>query len=148
MSWKKINADELVAYHSKKDTHYVSKLLVGDELAGFPIININEGVLEPYQRTGGAAHEKAEIYYMVDVGDDCDVVLDDEHVPVRTGDIIIIPAGTFHWIDNTRCSRPFKLFTLWDRQEDNVMYFKRLQEWGKSMRYIRDEQQQEEGGKE
>lgn len=140
MGWVKINSDELVPYHSKKDTHYISRLLTGDEMAGFPIININEGILEAHQTTGGAAHEQTEIYYMLDVGDDCDVVLNDDHIPVRNGDIVIIPPGTFHWIDNSRCDKPFKLLTLWDRQELNAMYHKRLAEWGTSMKYVKDNQ--------
>ena len=139
MKWVKVNADELVGYRSSKDSPYTSKLLTGDEMAGCPVININEGVLEAYSRTSGATHEKNEIYYMVDVGEDCAVVLDDEPVPVRNGDIIIIPGGTFHWIDNTRSGKPFKLFTFWDRQELNGIYFRRLADWGKSMRYIKDE---------
>ena len=141
MKWVKVNADEVVGYHSKKDTQYVSKLLTGDEMAGFPIININEGVLEAHGRTGGATHEQCEIYYMVDVGEDSYVVLDGEHIPVRNGDIVVIPGGTFHWIDNTKCDKPFKLFTLWDRQELNTMYFRRMADWGKSMRYVKDEPQ-------
>ena len=141
MEWVKVNADEVVGYHSQKDSQYVSKLLTGDEMAGFPIININEGVLAAHGRTGGAAHEQCEIYYMLDVGENSFVVLDDEYIPVRNGDIIVIPGGTFHWIDNTQCDRPFRLLTLWDRQELNTMYFKRKAEWGKSMRYIKDETQ-------
>ena len=143
MKWVKVIADELVGYKSKKVAQYTSKLLTGDEMAGFPIININEGTLEAHSRTSGATHEKNEIYYMVDVSEESSVVLDDEYVPVRNGDIIIIPGGTFHWIDNTRCDKPFRLFTFWDRQEDNGVYFKRLADWGKSMRYIRDEMQGE-----
>ena len=59
---------------------------------------------------------------------------------VRNGDIILIPVNTFHWIDNTQCDKPFKLWTLWDRQEMNGMYFKRKQEWGTSFRYLKDEE--------
>ena len=144
MKWVKVNADELIAYRSKEDSPYSSKLLTGDEMAGFPIININEGTLEAHARTSGATHEKNEIYYMADVGEGSSVVLDGEYIPVRNGDIIVIPGGTFHWIDNTQCDKPFRLFTFWDRQELNGIYFKRLSDWGKSMRYIRDELQEDE----
>lgn len=137
--WKKINADELVSYKQSPDATYGSKLLMGTEFAGMPVININEGILEPFSRTAGATHEGLEIYAILDVGDDCDVVLNDEHIHVRNGDIITIPGGVFHWIDNTRCDKPFKLWTLWDRQELNGMFFKRKKEWGTSMRFVKDE---------
>ena len=143
MQWSKINADEVVAFHSPKDTSYTSKMLTGDEMAGCPVLNINEGTLEAHARTGGATHEETEIYYMIDVGEGSAVVLDGEPVSVRNGDIIVIPGGTHHWIDNTQCDKPFKLFTLWDRQEFNITYHRRLAAGGKSMRYVRDEQGEE-----
>ncbi|MBQ8506672.1 MAG: hypothetical protein IJ466_04500 [Clostridia bacterium] len=138
--WTKINADELIAYKTSEASPYSSKLIIGDEMAGFPILNVNEGTLAPFSRTAGAAHEECELYYMVDVAEGSAVVLDDERIPVRNGDFIVIPGGVFHWIDNLNCDKPFKLFTMWDRQELNGIYFKRLEAWGKSMRYIKDEE--------
>ncbi len=142
MKWSKINADEVVAFHSPKNASYTSKLLTGDEMAGCPVLNINEGTLAAHARTGGEAHEETEIYYMLDVGEGSAVVLDGEPVSVRNGDVIVIPGGTHHWIDNTQCDKPFKLLTFWDRQELNITYHRRLAAWGKSMRYVRDEQEE------
>ncbi len=135
----KINADEVVAFKKNPDSVYGSRMLTGDEMAGFPVVNINDGVLAPYSRTGGAAHEDVEIYYMLDVGEDCAVVLDDEPIPVRNHDIIVIPAGVNHWIDNTRCDKPFRLLTIWDRQELNETYHHRFEAWGEAMRYVKDQ---------
>lgn len=42
---------------------YSSKLLTGDEMAGFPVININEGILKGGHRTGGGVHDETELYY-------------------------------------------------------------------------------------
>ena len=62
--------------------------------------------------------------------------LDDESIPVKPGDIIIIPPHVYHWIDNTMNQADFKLFTLWGRQEENETYFVRKNAWGTSMKYV------------
>ena len=134
--WVKVNSDELVEYRSGET--YSSKLLTGDEMAGHHVVNINEGTLAPFSRTAGAAHEDTEIYYMVDVAEGSKVVLDDEPIPVKNGDIIIIPGGVFHWIDNTKCDKPFKLFTFWPRQEQNEVFFIRKEKWGTSVKNLDD----------
>ena len=135
--WVKVNSDELVEY--KCGEVYSSKLLTGDEMAGHHVVNINEGTLAPFSRTAGAAHEDTEIYYMVDVAEGSKVVLDDEPIPVKNGDIIIIPGGTFHWIDNLNCDKPFVLFTVWPDETQNNVYHKRMRDWGKSMKYLSEE---------
>lgn len=134
-NWVKINADEVEPFRT--GPVYESRQLTGHEMAGAPVININEGRLKPFSRTGGAAHEKTEIYYMVSVGPETFVVLDDNPVPVRNGDLIVIPGGTFHWIDNRASDIPFVLFTFWPDERENDVYFKRLAAWGTSMRYVR-----------
>ena len=62
--------------------------------------------------------------------------LDEDSVPVKPGDIIIIPPHVFHWIDNTMNKAPFKLFTLWPQQEQNDVYFVRKNAWGTSMKSV------------
>ena len=132
--WTLVNAENVVALECGPE--YSSKMLTGDEMAGFPVMNINEGTLIPFSRTGGGAHEETEIYYMVDCGDPSYVVLDDEYVKVKNGDIIIIPPHVFHWIDNTQCDKPFKLFTFWPRQEQNEVFFIREKAWGTSVKNL------------
>ena len=136
--WVKVHSNELVEYRSGET--YSSKLLTGDEMAGHHVVNINEGTLAPFSRTAGAAHEDTEIYYMVDVAEGSKVVLDDEPIPVKNGDIIIIPGGVFHWIDNLNCDKPFVLFTVWPDERQNNVYHKRMAAWGKSMKYKADEE--------
>ena len=116
--WSFVNAENVVPFVC--DETYSSKQLTGDELAGFPVININEGTLKGGCRTGGGAHEETEIYYIVE-GTGY-VWLDEDRVPVKPGDIIIIPPHVFHWIDNTMNDAEFKLFTLWPKQEQNEVY--------------------------
>ena len=132
--WTLVNAENVVPYVC--DVTYSSKMLTGDEMAGMQVININEGTLKPFNRTAGGVHDETEIYYMVDCGDPSYVVLDDEYVKVKNGDIIIIPPHVFHWIDNTKCDKPFKLFTFWPKQEQNGVYFVRKEAWGTSVKNL------------
>ena len=113
---------------------YSSKMLTGDEMAGMPVININEGTLLPGARTEGGAHEETEIYYIV--SGEGDVWLDDDRIPVKNGDILVIPPYVFHWIDNTKSDKPFVLFTFWPRQEQNGVYFARKDAWGTSVAHF------------
>ena len=62
--WTLVNAENVVPYVC--DETYSSKQLTGDEMAGFPVININEGTLKGGCRTSGGAHENTEIYYIVE----------------------------------------------------------------------------------
>ena len=128
MPWKLVHSENVKPYVCGPE--YSSKMLTGDDLAAFPVININEGTLQPHTRTGGAAHEECEIYYMVDVAPGTFVWLDDDCIPVKNGDIIVIPPHVFHWIDNTQSDKPFVLFTFWPKQEQNELYFIRKNAWG------------------
>jgi mannose-6-phosphate isomerase-like protein (cupin superfamily) len=135
-NWKLVNAENVEAFDCGGG--YTSKMLTGDEMAGCQVININEGTLEPGGTTmaegRGGCHEETEIYYIIEGKGD--VVLDDLPVPVKAGDIIIIPGGVWHWIDNRRSGTPFKLFTFWPKQEQNGVYFARKKAWGTSVKYI------------
>ena len=133
--WKIVNAADIKPFQPSPE--YSSKLLTGDEMAGRQVININEGMLIGGARTHGAAHTETEIYYILQ--GTSDLWLDHDCIPVKPGDVIIIPPGVFHWIDNRRNHDPFVILTLWHRQEDNGMYFKRLQAWGKSMKAINED---------
>lgn len=134
--WRLVNSENAKPFVCADS--YSSKMLTGDEMAGMPVININEGTLKPGCRTEGGAHDDTEIYYIVDC-ENADVWLDDDCIPVKNGDIIVIPPHVFHWIDNTRSSKPFVLFTLWPRQEQNGVYFARKKAWGTSVAYLDDE---------
>lgn len=128
---KLVNSENVKAYVCGPE--YSSKMLTGDEMAGFPVININEGTLQPGTRTGGGAHEETEIYYVVSCAEDTYVWLDDDRLPAKPGDVIVIPPHVFHWIDNTRSDKPFVLFTFWPRQEQNELYHIRHKAWGTSV---------------
>jgi mannose-6-phosphate isomerase-like protein (cupin superfamily) len=137
--WKLVNAENVQPYVC--DDVYSSKMLTGDEMAGQQTININEGTLKPGGTTKGdgrgGVHEETEIYYIIEGKGD--VVLDDVPVPVKAEDIIIIPGGVYHWIDNSKSDKPFRLFTLWPKQEQNGVYHERLKKWGTSVKNVDNE---------
>ena len=130
--WTLVNAENVVPYVCEGG--YSSKMLTGDEMAGFPVINVNEGTLEPGCRTEGDAHQDDEIYCILE--GDGELWLDDEHFPVKPGDIIVIPGGVFHWIDNRQSKIPFKLYTFWPNQSQNGMTDLRMKDWGTCVRNL------------
>ena len=138
MDWKLVNSENVVPYVCGPE--YSSRMLIGDEMAGHPVINVNEGTLAPHTQTGGGVHEETEIYYVASCKDGCCYVgLDDKKLLVKNGDFIVIPGGVFHWIDNTQSDEEFKIITLWSRQEQNELYFTRLDAWGTSVRNLDDQ---------
>ncbi len=130
--WSFVNAENVEPFVC--DETYSSKQLTGDEMAGFGVININEGTLKGGCRTAGGVHEDAEIYYITEGKGQ--LWLDEDCLEVKPGDIIVIPPGVFHWIDNRMNEEAFKLFTLWPKQEQNGVYFERMKAWGTSVKYL------------
>jgi len=139
-----INAEMLKPYVC--DDVYSSTMVMGDELVREPAINMNNGTLQPHTRLGGGSHEKAEIYYVVRCQEGAEVVTgtnkdgDEEvHYKVKPGDVIFIPGGVHHWIDNRMSDDVFVIMTIWPNQEQNEMYHVRLDQWGTSFRFKDDE---------
>ena len=136
-----INAEMLEPYIC--DETYSSKMLMGEDLVGEPAVNMNVGSLKPHSRLPGGHHDDAEIYYIVDCEQGAEVVTgtgndgDDEiHYKVKAGDVIFIPGGVHHWIDNRNCGSPFIIMTIWPKQEQNGIYHTRKKEWGTSFKFV------------
>ena len=132
-----INKDMLEPYVC--DENYTSIMVMGDELVGEHCINLNQGIVKGGGRLPGAAHEKAELYYIVKCDEGAEVVtgLGDEevHHKVKANDIMYIPGGCHHWINNTMCEGEFIIMTMWPDQADNECYHARLKDWGTSFRF-------------
>ena len=109
---------------------YESRQLTGNEIAGFPVINVNEGALAPGCRTEGGSHNDTELYYILSGSGD--VWIGEDRIPAKLGDVLVIPPNAVHWIDNTRGEAPFVLLTLWPKQEQNGVYHARMEAWGTS----------------
>lgn len=123
---------------------YSSTMLMGEDIVGEPAINLNQGVLKPYSRLPGNRHNGAEVYYVVECGEGAEVVTgtceegdEETHYKVKARDIIFIPAGVYHWINNKNCDAPFIVMTIWPKQEQNDVYYARKDAWGTSCRFAR-----------
>ena len=80
--WVLVNSENVVPYVCGPE--YSSRMLIGDEMAGRPVLNVNEGTLAPHTRTGGDSHEETEIYYVAKCKPNaCYVGLDDEKLLVK-----------------------------------------------------------------
>jgi quercetin dioxygenase-like cupin family protein len=119
------------------DPSYSSKMLLDDSVAGMHAINVNQGVLKGGGRTAGATHEQNEIYYVL--AGEAALGLDDQIHDIQAGDLVFIPAGVFHALENKSQSQDFILLTFWERAEDNEVWHARLKAWGKTFKTIDEE---------
>lgn len=129
--WILVNPENVKPFEC--DATYSSRMLTGDELVGAPITNLNHGTLKAGCNTGGGVHEEIEIYIVLSCGKNSAVWLDNDRLPAKPGDVIVIPGGVFHWIENENCNQPFELLTVWAKQELNDTYFARLKAWNTSL---------------
>ena len=136
--WTLINSQRIIKPFSEAATYTASKLLTGGEVAGQAGDQHQRGHAGR-GRTHRRARSTRKPRSITSSAVKGDVWLDDDCVHAQPGDVIIIPPGVFHWIDNRMNDEPFVLHTYWHRQEDNGMYFKRLKAWGKSMKRIDEE---------
>jgi len=119
------------------DPYYSSKMLLDDSVAGTETINVNEGTLKGGGRTGGATHQKDEIYYVLK--GEARLRLDDEIYDIKPGCLVFIPAGVFHALENKSESEDFVLLTFWQRATDNEVWHARVKAWGTSFKTVMDE---------
>ncbi len=62
--------------------------------------SLAEAIVEPGQRTHLHLHRQSEEIYYLTTGHG-NMTLGEEHFPVQSGDIICIPPGTPHCVENT-----------------------------------------------
>ena len=116
------------------DPSYSSKMLLDDSVAGTHAINVNQGILRGGGRTAGATHEQNEIYYVL--AGEAVLRLDEESHDIQAGDLVFIPAGVFHGLENKSQTQEFILLTFWERAADNEVWHARVKAWGKSFKTI------------
>ena len=62
-------------------------------------LTLSKTILYPLQRTGGHSHDGLEEVYFFQSGTGR-MQLDEEFIPVKEGDIVLIPAGAYHRVYN------------------------------------------------
>ncbi len=117
---------------------YDSRMILDHEITGRDnVIQINHGTVKPGFALGGGVHEEDEIYYIL--SGKGKLQLDDEIIDVYPDQIIFIPAGCFHALDNRESDEEMKILTFWRDYRFNEAYEERVKQWGKSFKTIDEE---------
>jgi quercetin dioxygenase-like cupin family protein len=118
---------------------YTSKMLLDHTNSGSKKLQINQGTLKaggallPASKHGEPEDEYDEVYIILKGS--CRLELSGEVKEVTAGDIIFIPGGVYHGLDNRLGTEDLVLLTIWGGvppQGVNEAYDMRLEQWGKS----------------
>lgn len=114
---------------------YESRMILDHVITGRDdVIQINHGTVKAGYALGGAAHEEDEIYYIL--SGKGKLQLDDKIIEIAEGQVIFIPAGCFHALDNSGSDEDMCILTFWRDWRFNDAYETRLKLWGKSFKTI------------
>jgi len=114
---------------------YESRMILDHVITGRDdVIQINHGTVKAGYALSGATHEEDEIYYIL--SGNAKLQLDEEIIDVAGGQVIFIPAGCFHALDNRESSEDLCILTFWRDWRFNDAYEKRIKKWGKSFKTI------------
>jgi len=69
--------------------------------------------LGPGEEIGGEVHPNVDQFFRIEQGEARFVFDGKQERPVRYGDAIVVPAGTFHNLINSSKTVPLKLYTLY-----------------------------------
>ena len=97
-------------------------------------IQINHGTVKAGFALGGGVHEEDEIYYIL--SGKGKLTLGEEIIDVYPDQVIFIPAGCFHALDNSNSEEDMKILTFWRDYRFNDAYEERIKQWGKSFKTI------------
>lgn len=115
----------------KFGTEYESRMILDHVVTGRDgVIQINHGTVKAGCGLGGGVHEEDEIYYIL--SGHGKLQLDDEIIEVMPNQVIFIPAGCFHALDNRESEEDMCILTFWKDYRFNEAYEERVKQWGKS----------------
>lgn len=117
---------------------YESRMILDHVITGRDdIIQINHGTVKAGYALGGGIHEEDEIYYIL--SGKGKLQLDEEIIDVAGGQVVFIPAGVFHALDNSQSDEDMCILTFWRDWRYNDAYETRVKLWGKSFKTIDEE---------
>ncbi len=117
---------------------YESRMLLDHVITGRDtVIQINHGTVKAGFALDGAVHEEDEIYYIL--SGHGKIKLNDTVSEIGPDQVIFIPAGCFHALDNRESREDMKILTLWRDYRFNDAYAERIRQWGKSFKTIDEE---------
>lgn len=117
---------------------YESRMILDHQITGRDnVIQMNHGTVKAGYALGGATHEEDEIYYIL--SGHGKLQLDDKIIDVKGDQVIFIPAGVFHALDNRESKEDLCILTFWRDWRFNDAYTERIKQWGKSFKTIDEE---------
>ena len=114
---------------------YESRMILDHVVTGRDgVIQINHGTVKARCALGGATHDEDEIYYIL--SGHGKLRLDDEIVDVVPNQVVFIPKGVFHALDNSESDEDMTILTFWKDYRFNEAYEARMKLWGKSFKTV------------
>ncbi|MBR2617120.1 MAG: cupin domain-containing protein [Clostridia bacterium] len=114
---------------------YESRMILDHVITGRDnVIQMNHGTVKAGCALGGAAHEEDEIYYIL--SGKGKLKLGEDIVDIKGGQVVFIPAGCFHALDNRESQEDMCLLTFWRDWRFNDAYEERIKQWGKSFKTV------------
>ena len=69
--------------------------------------------LQPGEEIGDEVHPKVDQFFRIEQGEAKFIFKEKEERPVRDGDAVVVPAGTYHNVVNTSKTAMLKLYTVY-----------------------------------
>ena len=114
---------------------YESRMILDHVVTGREdVIQINHGTVKAGCTLGGGVHEEDEIYYILSGSGK--LTLNDEVIDVVANQVIFIPAGCFHALDNSDSDEDMCILTFWRDWRFNEAYEERIKQWGTSFKTV------------
>lgn len=114
---------------------YESRMILDHQITGRDnVIQMNHGTVKAGCALGGGVHEEDEIYYIL--SGHGKLQLDDQVVEVGPDQVIFIPAGCFHALDNSGSAEDMCILTFWRDWRFNEAYTERVRQWGTSFKTV------------
>jgi quercetin dioxygenase-like cupin family protein len=124
------------------DKTYTSKMLIDQTNSATKGVQINQGFISPGSKHADHKHNPPyDEVYLIMKGEAM-VRLDGIEYDLTGGDVVHIPAGTMHAIENKSNTEELVIFTVWSQHPEpgaNPVYDMRVKDWGKSYKSIEEE---------
>jgi mannose-6-phosphate isomerase-like protein (cupin superfamily) len=125
------------------DPKYVSRMLLDHTNSDAKNVHINHGVLKAGENllpasAHGNVGEGCDETYVILKGS-CKLELDGELLEIKEGDVIFIPGGILHGLDNSDGNEDVELLTVWPGVPPkgiNPIYDERVKQWGASYKTV------------
>ena len=130
----------------KANEAYTSRMLLDNTNSEAEKIQINHGTLKagknllPASAHGGPQDHYDETYIILK--GKCRLQLDGEWFDIKAGDVIFIPGGVYHGLDNNEGTEDLEILAIWGNTPGrgvSDVYDKRIAAWGKSFKLINED---------